>query len=149
MRNSRMIGSAAIGGLCLIFAVHSAGVGQQPIEQTGESARGVDPPLGVESQLGASRYSQPAAPAASSQQASPRVTPMAVAEGMLGFASPDSGGGQVVTLVDARRSWMAVYAVDAKGEIRLLSSRPLQQDFSVQYNVTDPTPADIGRLNPR
>lgn len=74
---------------------------------------------------------------------------MAVAEGMLGFASPDSGGGQVVTLVDARRSWMAVYAVDAKGEIRLLSSRPLQQDFSVQYNVTDPTPADIGRLNPR
>lgn len=143
MRSSRMIWIAALGGLVLIFVVHSAGIGQQPVEL------GAGPVSGIGANLGTTELPRQAAPAAALQRNLPQVTPMAVAEGMLGFASPDSGGGQVVTLVDARRGWMAVYAVDAQGEIRLLSSRPLQQDFSVQYNVTDPTPADIGRLNPR
>lgn len=91
----------------------------------------------------------PFPPATSAANSPPAVTPMAVAEGMMGFASPDAAGGQMVTLIDSRHSWMAVYAVDPKGQIRLLSSRPLQQDFSVQYNVMDPTPAEIGRLKPR
>lgn len=149
MRSSRMIWIAALGGLVLIFVVHSAGIGQQPVELGAGPVSGIGAASGIGANLGTTELPRQAAPAAALQRNLPQVTPMAVAEGMLGFASPDSGGGQVVTLVDARRGWMAVYAVDAQGEIRLLSSRPLQQDFSVQYNVTDPTPADIGRLNPR
>ena len=126
MRRSRMIWAAALGAVGLVFAVHTAGIGQSPQQ----AVRSDGTPTG----------GMPSRPA---------VTPMAVAEGMLGFASSSAAGGQTVTLVDARRSWMAVYAVDDRGQIRLLSSRPLQEDFSVQFNVTDPTPAEIGRLKPR
>jgi len=41
---------------------------------------------------------------------------------------------------------MVVHRVSAEGEIKFLSSRPLKQDFEVQYNVTEPTPAAIERL---
>ncbi|WP_164101707.1 hypothetical protein [Candidatus Laterigemmans baculatus] len=125
MGRSRMLGAAMLGGWLLVFVVDSTGTGQAP-------------PQG-----------SPLEKATSAAKSPPVVTPMAVADGMLGFASPDAAGGQMVTLIDSRHSWMAVYAVDAKGQIRLLSSRPLQQDFSVQYNVMDPTPAEIGRLKPR
>lgn len=79
--------------------------------------------------------------------AAAQLTASASAEGMMAFASTSPGGGQVVTVVDAQQKWMAVYSVDVVGgRIKLLSSRPLRQDFSIEYNVAEPTPADIQKL---
>jgi hypothetical protein len=77
------------------------------------------------------------------------VVASASAEGMIVTATTDGLGGQMVTVIDSRRNWMAVYGVDAKGQIKLLSSRPLSQDFAVQYNVIEPTPTAISRLTNR
>ena len=44
---------------------------------------------------------------------------------------------------------MAVYHVNSAGEIRLVSSRPIDADFSVQLNVTDPLPDEIRGLSSR
>jgi hypothetical protein len=120
-----------VGGL-LMVAIHQSGTPGQAPSPGGQQA--------------ASEYPAGAQPAAGLPTRVPQVTASAAAEGMMAFASP-SGVGQLVTVIDARRSWMAVYSVDAGGErIKLLSSRPLDQDFSVQYNIAEPTPADIKRL---
>jgi len=74
---------------------------------------------------------------------------MLAANGMLGFASPDGSGGQMVTLVQTEQNWLAVYAISADGQVKLRSSRPLGQDFSLQFNVTDPTPSAIKQLQPQ
>lgn len=77
----------------------------------------------------------------------PQLTASASAEGMMAFATSGLPGGQTVTIIDAQQKWMAVYSVDVAGErIKLLSSRPLKQDLSIQYNVAEPTPADIQKL---
>ena len=41
---------------------------------------------------------------------------------------------------------MAVYHVSSDGGISLVSSRPIDADFSVQLNVTDPLPDEIRGL---
>lgn len=123
MLGSRTNGVLVIAGLVVFAVAQSATIGQNP-SPSQPSANGQIPNL-----------------------RSPQVTASAAAEGMMAFASPDGDRGQLVTIIDAKRSWMAVYSVDAGGErIKLLSSRPLSQDFSVQYNVTEPTPVDIQRL---
>ena len=62
---------------------------------------------------------------------------------MIGFSHAD-GSAQTITLVDTRKSWMAVYHIDRSGEIRLVSSsRPLDADFSLQLNATSPLPDEI------
>jgi hypothetical protein len=129
MLGSRTNGVLVVAGLVVFAVAQSATIGQNP-------APGQPPANG---------QFDPAPPAGGLRP--PQVTASAAAEGMMAFASPDGDRGQLVTIIDAKRSWMAVYSVDAGGErIKLLSSRPLSQDFSVQYNVTDPTPVDIQRL---
>ena len=61
---------------------------------------------------------------------------------VIGFAGPGENG-QTITLVDTGRSWMAVYHIAPNGEIRLTASRPIEADFTVELNATDPTPAAI------
>lgn len=76
-----------------------------------------------------------------------QVTASAAAEGMMAFATNSPSGGQTVTVIDAQQRWMAVYSVDVGvGRIKLLSSRPLKQDLSIEFNAETPTPADIQKL---
>jgi len=62
---------------------------------------------------------------------------------MIGFSQADGSGTQTITLVDTRKSWMAVYHIDRSGTIRLVSSRPIDADFSLQLNATSPLPDEI------
>jgi len=68
---------------------------------------------------------------------------------MIGFSGSDGSGTQTITLVDTRKSWMAVYHVDRSGKIRLVSSRPIDADFSLQLNATSPLPEEIRALRNR
>jgi hypothetical protein len=71
---------------------------------------------------------------------------LAAAGDMIGFTRELAGGSQAITLINASRRWMAVYHVDQAGQIRLVSSRPLDADFSFQFNATAPLPEEIRRL---
>ncbi len=74
---------------------------------------------------------------------------LGAAGGMIGFSGSDGSGTQIITLVDTRKSWMAVYHVDRSGKIRLVSSRPIDADFSLQLNATSPLPEEIRALRSR
>lgn len=71
---------------------------------------------------------------------------LAAAGDMIGFSREIAGGSQAITLINASRRWMAVYHIDQAGQIRLVSSRPLDADFSFQFNATAPLPEEIRRL---
>jgi hypothetical protein len=71
---------------------------------------------------------------------------LAAAGDMIGFSRELAGGSQAITLINASRRWMAVYHIDQAGQIRLVSSRPLDADFSFQFNATAPLPEEIRRL---
>ena len=65
---------------------------------------------------------------------------------MIGFSHVDGSGTQTITLVHTGKSWMAVYHVDRSGVIQLVSSRPIDADFSLQFNATSPLPEEIRKL---
>lgn len=65
---------------------------------------------------------------------------------MIGFSRELGDGVQAITIINASRRWMAVYHIDSSGQIRLTSSRPLDADFTIQFNATAPLPEDIRRL---
>ena len=65
---------------------------------------------------------------------------------MIGFSRELGDGVQAITLINASQRWMAVYHIDAAGQIRLASSRPLDADFTIQFNATSPLPDEIRRL---
>ena len=71
---------------------------------------------------------------------------LAAAGDTIGFSREIAGGSQAITLINTTRRWMAVYHVDQAGQIRLVSSRPLDADFSFQFNATAPLPEEIRRL---
>ncbi len=81
------------------------------------------------------------------------VTPagpsLAAANDMIGFNRELASGNQAITLINASRKWMAVYHVDQAGQIHLVSSRPLDADFSFQFNATAPLPEEIRKLQGR
>ena len=68
---------------------------------------------------------------------------------MIGFSHYDASGTQTITLVHAGKSWMAVYHIDRSGSIRLVSSRPIDADFSLQLNATSPLPEEIREIGRR
>ncbi len=68
---------------------------------------------------------------------------------MIGFSHSDSSGTQIITLVHTRKSWMAVYHIDRSGTLRLVSSRPIDADFSLQLNATSPLPEEIRQVGRR
>jgi len=71
---------------------------------------------------------------------------LAAAGDTIGFSRELAGGSQAITLINTTRRWMAVYHVDQAGQIRLISSRPIDADFSFQFNATAPLPDEIRRL---
>lgn len=70
----------------------------------------------------------------------------AAAGDCIGFTRPAADGGQIITLINTTQQWMAVYHVDGSGQIHLTGSRPLNQDFAVQYNTVAPLPEELRRI---
>ena len=68
---------------------------------------------------------------------------------MIGFSRCDGSGTQTITLVHTGKAWMAVYHIDRSGAIRLVSSRPIDADFSLQLNATSPLPTEIRKIGRR
>ncbi len=68
---------------------------------------------------------------------------------MIGFSHSDGSGTQTITLVHTGKAWMAVYHIDRSGQIRLVSSRPIDADFSLQLNATSPLPKEIREMGQR
>lgn len=65
---------------------------------------------------------------------------------LIGFNGFDGSGSQTITLVHAGKMQIAVYHIDRLGQIHLVSSRPIDADFSLSLNVTKPLPAEIRLL---
>ena len=65
---------------------------------------------------------------------------------LIGFSGFDGSGSQTITLVHAGKMQIAVYHIDRSGQIRLVSSRPIDADFSLSLNVTAPLPGQIRLL---
>ncbi|MEM9588456.1 MAG: hypothetical protein AAGA03_14325 [Planctomycetota bacterium] len=79
--------------------------------------------------------------------ASPGRNDRAAAAGpLMGFFSVDASGTQTITVVHTGKLWMAVYHVGSSGQLRLVSSRPIDADFSLELDVTSPLPSEIRRL---
>ncbi|MFK8112949.1 MAG: hypothetical protein AB8B91_12140 [Rubripirellula sp.] len=68
---------------------------------------------------------------------------------LIGFSHVDDSGTQVISLVNAQKMWMAVYHIGSDGAIRLVSSRAIDADFTLQLNATEPTPEQIRRIQDR
>ncbi len=79
-------------------------------------------------------------------QAAARPYQVGAAGDMIGFSHSDGSGSQTITLIDTGKSWMAVYHIDRSGTIRLVSSRPIDADFSLQLNATSPLPEEIRQI---
>ena len=77
------------------------------------------------------------------------VSKAGAAGDMIGFSHSDGSGTQTITIVHTGKSWMAVYHIDRSGSIRLVSSRPIDADFSLQLNATSPLPEEIRQFNRR
>ena len=77
------------------------------------------------------------------------VARVGAAGDMIGFSHSDASGTQTITLVHTGKSWMAVYHIDMSGKIRLVSSRPIDADFSLQLNATSPLPDEIREIGRR
>mgnify|MGYP001822240438 CR=1 FL=1 len=77
------------------------------------------------------------------------IAKVAAAGDMIGFSHSDASGTQTITVVHTGKSWMAVYHIDRSGTIRLVSSRPIDADFSLQLNATSPHPDEIRRMGRR
>ena len=75
------------------------------------------------------------------------VARVGAAGSVIGFSGCTATGTQTITLVNTEKYWMAVYHIDSEGEIKLVSSRPIDADFSLQLNVTDPLPDEIRGLS--
>ncbi|MGV3486142.1 MAG: hypothetical protein ACO1RT_17120 [Planctomycetaceae bacterium] len=90
----------------------------------------------------------PAAAAAAAPPAPmfPAGPSLAAAGDTIGFSREIAGGSQAITLINTSRRHMAVYHIDQAGQIHLVSSRPLDADFSFQFNATAPLPEEIRRL---
>ncbi len=80
------------------------------------------------------------------QAASGPAVQLGAAGEIIGFSNADASGTQTITLVHTSKSWMAVYHIDRSGSIRLVSSRPIDADFSLLLNATSPLPAEIRKM---
>jgi len=141
-----------------IVAVAAVGVSQSPLPQGWGAENSPDPNSGFPLQNPAQLSGSDVAIAATAQIPGSSPRPAAretaferagAAGEMIGFSHYDASGTQTITLVHAGKSWMAVYHVDRSGTIRLVSSRPIDADFSLQLNATSPLPEEIREIGRR
>ncbi len=128
LRTERVRKLPLLGALALLIGIASVGASQSPPVQGdgGVAAGGGVPAL------------DPTA-----------VSKVGAAGDMIGFSHSDASGTQTITIVHTGKSWMAVYHIDRSGTIRLVSSRPIDADFSLQLNATSPLPDEIRQLGRR
>lgn len=81
------------------------------------------------------------------KEAAPMPPGVASAGDCLAFSRPVGDGSQLITVINTSREWMAVYHIDRTGKITLTGSRPLAQDFAVEFNVNSPLPNEIRQLS--
>lgn len=146
LKKSRVSLVATIGCLYLAVSMVNATTGQAPQRLGGGGFNQQQFNEQQEMQASFEARTNRGGEAGAVGEAVPQLTPMVAGEGFLAFATADGAGGQLVTLIHGESMRMVVHRVSAEGEIKFLSSRPLKQDFEVQYNVTEPTPAAIERL---
>jgi len=85
-------------------------------------------------------------PAAAGRDSADPHHRVGAAGNFIGFSHADGSGTQKITVLHASKSWMAVYHIDRSGTIRLVSSRPIDADFSLQLNATSPLPEEIRQM---
>jgi hypothetical protein len=130
-------------GLALVAALVVGGVAQQPPrsvwppEQAIEGQEQASPPARVPASAGLASHPR---------DASDPGPQMGSAGELIGFSGFDGSGSQTITLVHAGKMQIAVYHIDRSGQIRLVSSRPIDADFSLSLNVTAPLPGQIRLL---
>ena len=135
-------------GLGLVSAFVVGSVAQQPAYYTAPEKMALEN-RGSESQNSAAPPSQ-----VSRVSELPSMPPNATESGpqtgsagqLIGFSGFDGSGSQTITLVHAGKMQIAVYHIDRSGQIRLVSSRPIDADFSLSLNVTAPLPGQIRLL---
>lgn len=148
-------------GLALVVAFVAGSVAQQPNYYTGPSPDG---PVAEGSRLAASGSETVAGGSETGDLASENVVAANLADlkmamgaaktgpqvgsagQMIGFSGFDGSGSQVITLVHTGKMQIAVYHIDRSNLIRLVSSRPIDADFSLSLNVTAPLPGQIRLL---
>ncbi|WP_372894734.1 hypothetical protein [Stieleria sp.] len=130
-------------GLGLLSALVVGGVADQPS------------PYGIPENAGAGGYEaglppgqavQGVGPSAMQLGASEKGPQVAAAGELIGFNGFDGSGSQTITLVHTGKMQIAVYHIDRSGQIRLVSSRPIDADFSLSLNLTKPLPGQIRLL---
>jgi hypothetical protein len=134
-------------GLALVGAFVAGSVAQQPTYYTGPSP---DRPAAEGSETGSlANESVVAADLSDVQMAmgAAKSGPQVGSAGqMIGFNGFDGSGSQIITLVHTGKMQIAVYHIDRSSQIRLVSSRPIDADFSLSLNVTAPLPGQIRLL---
>ncbi len=65
---------------------------------------------------------------------------------IIGFNGFNGSGSQTITLVHTGKMQIAVYHIDRSGQLTLVSSRPIEDDFSFSFNVNAPLPREIRLL---
>lgn len=128
---SRQLGLAACGMvLWLLFGWPSFGTGQAPLREGGGLGAPMGDPMGAGAANGRVLFESGTS-----------------AGDTIGFSVPSNRGGQLITLVNTSQQWMAVYHIDGSGQIHLVSSRPISQDFAVEYNATVPLPKEMREIS--
>ncbi len=132
---SRLVAVASLSLLVGSFATSQTPLGPADLESTSTPIAGGTPFPSV----------LPGAVAGTAGKTAANVQ-LAVSADMIGFSHVDGSGTQTITLVHTGKSWMAVYHVDSSGVIQLVSSRPIDADFSLQFNAAKPLPEEIRAL---
>ena len=57
---------------------------------------------------------------------------------LIGFSGFNGSGSQTITLVHAGKMQIAVYHIDGSGQLQLISSRPIDADYSITLTPTAP-----------
>ncbi|MCC9599701.1 hypothetical protein LOC67_03935 [Stieleria sp. JC731] len=132
--------------------------GQQVSDPVGLGTAGVTPQTGADyggspesaSQATGNVGLPPLADVMASAQTGAGNAPQTAAAGdLIGFFGSDDSGTHTIALVNTRKMQIAVYHIDRSGVLRLISSRPIDADFSVTLNATDPLPSQIRLLQGR
>ena len=135
-------------GLGLLLAFVAGGIADQPYQTpSGE------PPAGNLVGVADTGFQQETKPLdrAGTQSQIPimpsdraEIRPMVGSSGqIIGFSGFNGSGSQTITLVHTGKMQMAVYHIGSSGQIRLVSSRPIDADFSLTLNPTAPLPSEI------
>jgi hypothetical protein len=135
-------------GLALVSAFVAGSVAQPPAyytapDQSAPNNGGLESQDSVDTPRQAPEVSELLSMTRNASESAPQL---GSAGQLIGFSGFDGSGSQTITLVHAGKMQIAVYHIDRSGQIRLVSSRPIDADFSLSLNVTDPLPGQIRLL---